>query len=252
MFSVLRSKMNELFEDFATAHELQNGYSVAQTISPVPPPNQPQRLKKIWQSTNSHSAKRDIKHFIQQHTSRRKSLDDDEISGWVDVYAAYWNATGEIVAGENGNVCNDARPLPDSGMFADISPKSSWTKVYEAWRDLTSMLIRGYNNCGFEAWTIPCLYMVGKYLRLFAIKSDEERRRSSTEPSGAATLMQDDFDPELDTQGQLTDCEQHLKRMFTLCLNDRFVFYYGKVLQRTNRNAIGPLLRSRENGVYTS
>jgi hypothetical protein len=83
------------------------------------------------------------------------------------------------------------------------------------------VLIRGYNNCGFEAWTIPTLYVVGKYLRLFAIKSDDERSRSSTDNSGTATLMQDDFDPELEKQGQLRDCEQHLKRIFTLCLNDR-------------------------------
>lgn len=64
--------------------------------------------------------------------------------------------------------------------------------------------------------------MVGKYLRLFAIKSDDERSRLSTDNSGAASLMQDDFDPELEKQGQLRDCEQHLKRIFTLCLNDRY------------------------------
>lgn len=83
------------------------------------------------------------------------------------------------------------------------------------------MLIRGYNNFGFEAWTIPSLYMVGKYLRLFAIKSDEERSRSSIDPSVGSAMLQDDFDPEQEKQGQLRDCEQHLKRIFTLCLNDR-------------------------------
>lgn len=85
------------------------------------------------------------------------------------------------------------------------------------------MLIRGYNNHGFEAWTIPTLYMVGKYLRLFAIKSDAERSKQAVViPTGTAALMQDDFDPEADKQAQLRDCEQHLKRIFTLCLNDRY------------------------------
>lgn len=93
--------------------------------------------------------------------------------------------------------------------------------MYESWRDLTSILIRGYNNHGFEAWTIPTLYMVGKYLRLFAVKSDDERSRTNVDPSGGASIMQDDFDPEAEKQGQLRDCEQHLKRIFTLCLNDR-------------------------------
>ena len=83
------------------------------------------------------------------------------------------------------------------------------------------MLIRGYNNFGFEAWTIPSLYVVGKYLRLFAIKSDMERNRNNVSVSTGASFMQDDFDPEAEKQGQLRDCEQHLKRIFTLCLNDR-------------------------------
>ncbi|KEY65081.1 hypothetical protein S7711_08151 [Stachybotrys chartarum IBT 7711] len=176
--------MNELFEDFAKAYASKNGYLVAQTLSPVPLPHQPHRLRAVWQSTNHHSVKGDIKHFIKSSTSRSK-LDNDEVNGWVEVYAAYWNALGEIVAGESG--------------------KSTWTKAYEAWRDLTSMLIRGYNNHGFEAWTIPCLYVIGKYLRLFAIKSDEERSRSAGDLSGGAALMQDDFDPELEKQAQLRD-----------------------------------------------
>ena len=88
------------------------------------------------------------------------------------------------------------------------------------------MIIRGYNNHGFEAWTIPSLYMVGKYLRLFAIKSDEERSRSSANRTSGQMLIQDDFDPETENQGQLRDCEQHLKRIFTLCLNDRCVAVY--------------------------
>jgi hypothetical protein len=83
------------------------------------------------------------------------------------------------------------------------------------------MLIRGYNSHGFEAWTIPSLYMVGKYLRLFAIKSDEERNRTANDPSVGSALLQDDFDSETDKQGQLRHCEQHLKLIFTLCLNDR-------------------------------
>ncbi|KZZ90794.1 COP9 signalosome complex subunit 12 [Moelleriella libera RCEF 2490] len=193
--------MNEIIEDFAKAHALHNGYLLAQTISPVAPNNEPHRLRRIWQSANTYSLREEIKRCIKSHNSLKASLSADEINGWVEVYSAYWNALGEILAGENG--------------------KSSWTNVYDAWKELTSMLIRGYNNAGFEAWTIPSLYMVGKYLRLFAIKSDYERNRAADDNPGSSSLMQDDFDPELEKQGQLRDCEQHLKRIFTLCLNDR-------------------------------
>ncbi|KAK5992909.1 Protein CSN12-like protein [Cladobotryum mycophilum] len=205
--------MNDLFKDFANAHYEQNGYLLAQTLSPVSPVDQPHRLRAVCQSTNSHSVKGDVKHFIKTSTSHKRSIDHDEVKGWVEVYAAYWNAVSEIVAGESG--------------------KSSWTKVYDSWKELTSILIRGYNNSGFEAWTIPCLYVVGKYLRLFAIKSDIERSRNSTDVSTGNSLIQDDFDPETDTQSQLRDCEQHLKRIFTLCLNDR-----------------APLEESRKWGIY--
>lgn len=95
--------MNELFDDFGKAHASQNGYGIAQTLSPVAPPGHSHRLRAVRQSTNSHSVKNDIKHFIKTSTSRRK-LDHDELTGWVDVYTAYWNAIGEILAGESGNV----------------------------------------------------------------------------------------------------------------------------------------------------
>lgn len=96
------------------------------------------------------------------------------------------------------------------------------------------MLIRGYMNFGFEAWTIPSLYLVGKYLRLFAIKSDEERCKAPANGSSAsALLISDDFDADAEKQSQLRDCEQHLKRIFTLCLTDR-----------------APLDESRKWGIY--
>ena len=92
--------------------------------------------------------------------------------------------------------------------------------MYDSWKELTSALHRGYTNHGFEAWTIPCLYTSGKFLRLYAIASDEERNRSSIVTSGVP--FQDDFDPETEKHQQLRDCEQQLKRLFTLCLSDRF------------------------------
>ncbi|RDA86394.1 hypothetical protein CP532_6467 [Ophiocordyceps camponoti-leonardi (nom. inval.)] len=199
--------MNDLFEAFAQAHTRQNGYWLAHTLSPVSPPDDPHRLRRVWQSTNAYAVKGDIKHFIK--TEAHRSLDPEEVKGWVEVYTSYWKALGEILAGENGN--------------------STWTNTYEAWKELLSMLIRGYNNYGFEAWTIPSLYMVGKYLRLFAIKSDEERSHISVDPSAGAAILQDDFDPEMEKQAQLRDCEQHLKRIFTLApLNEsrKWGIYY--------------------------
>lgn len=90
--------------------------------------------------------------------------------------------------------------------------------------------------------------MIGKYLRLFAIRSDTERSRNLGDNSGGASLMQDDFDPETENQGQLRDCEQHLKRIFTLCLNDRFVPYLSLFWGGSNITFQGTVRRIQEMG----
>lgn len=97
---------------------------------------------------------------------------------------------------------------------------ASWTKVYELWKDLTLQVIRGYTHYDFENWTIPCLYVAGKYLRLFAMRADEERK---TTEDTSMTVLQDDFDPEAEEHKWLEDCARHLNRIFQTCLNDRYL-----------------------------
>jgi hypothetical protein len=89
--------------------------------------------------------------------------------------------------------------------------------VYEAWKELTNMLHRGYTNCNFESWTVPCLYVVGKYLRVFAIKADEGAANNNS----ASTSFQDDFNPESEKNEKLEDAARQLNRIFNLCLSDR-------------------------------
>lgn len=81
-------------------------------------------------------------------------------------------------------------------------------------------LHRGYTNHGFEAWTIPCIYVGGRNLRVFAIKADQQRN-SSNSAENAGMTFQDDFDPESGKNQQLEDCARQLNRVFTLCLSDR-------------------------------
>lgn len=96
--------MNELCQEFAAAHVIRNGYAIAQTLSPVAPQGEPHKLESIWQSTNSHSVKGDIKHFIKHNSTHQGSLKANELNGWVEVYAAYWVAVCEIKLGETGKV----------------------------------------------------------------------------------------------------------------------------------------------------
>jgi hypothetical protein len=92
-------------------------------------------------------------------------------------------------------------------------------KVYEAWKDLTNQLIRGYTACGFEAWTVPCLYVAGKYLRVFAIKADEEMAKGIA----STASFQEESNPEAEKNEKLEDAARQLNRIFQICLSDRSV-----------------------------
>lgn len=122
-----------------------------------------------------------------------------------------------------------------------------WTKVYEAWKDLLNVLIRSYNSNGFEAWTIPCLYVAGKHLREFAIRADIERNSSNALDSSAEANFQDDFNPESEQNQKLEDCARQLNRVFNLCLSDRFVAALHARKGHPNQR-LGRRWRIRENG----
>jgi COP9 signalosome complex subunit 12 len=96
--------MDELFRDFAEAHSGRNGYLLAQTLSPVHPPDHPQRLRHVWESTSALKAHKDVKQSLCASLTHRNALSKDEVNGWVDVYVAYWKALGQITAGESGKV----------------------------------------------------------------------------------------------------------------------------------------------------
>lgn len=88
---------------------------------------------------------------------------------------------------------------------------------------MTNVLLRGYQSNGFEVWTLPCLYVVCKHLRIFAIQADEERNSSSSLDDNVPETFQDDFDPETNKRQKLEDCARVLSRVFMVCQNDRSV-----------------------------
>lgn len=93
------------------------------------------------------------------------------------------------------------------------------------------ILSRGYRNAGFGNWTIPCLYVAAKYLRVFAFKADAERSAKPADED--AMMLQDDFDPDAAANQTLEDCARQLNSLFSLCLMDR-----------------APLEESRKWGIY--
>lgn len=94
--------------------------------------------------------------------------------------------------------------------------------MYDGWKEVANQLIRGYTNCGFEAWTVPCVYVIGKYLRIFAIKADE----GASNGTGTATVFGDDFNPDAEKNEKLEDAARILNRIFSNFLSDRCVLLW--------------------------
>ncbi|KAH8899423.1 protein CSN12 [Thozetella sp. PMI_491] len=202
--------MDTIFEEFRAAHSNSNGYRLSKTLSPELSNDM---LRVIWRSLNYHDAKGVLKKGIQITGSGFDRLPSEQVQGWVDIYFAYWKSVGELLAILELSSANGKSPSGAS--------KPSWTKVYETWKELCIALQRGYTNHGFEAWTIPCLYVAGKHLRIFAIKADEERNQSNSDDVVMGDSFQDDFDLETERNQQLEDCARQLNKIFTLCANDR-------------------------------
>ncbi|KAI0474087.1 PCI domain-containing protein [Xylariaceae sp. FL0804] len=207
--------MDGLIHEFRAAYNAMKGDQLAESLLPDIPKYGP-RLQALWGAGDVRSATSDL-HFLFYNDQSRVRLSKEETSGWLEVYLSYWKAVGKILAAE--------------GLRSDA--KASWTDVYQAWKDFTLHVIRGYSNFGFENWTIPCLYVAGSYLRLYAMRADAERNRSAE--NTAMTGFQDDFDPQAEEHKQLEDSTGHLTKIFQLCLTDR-----------------APIEESRKWGVYYS
>ncbi|KAH6669511.1 hypothetical protein B0J14DRAFT_121361 [Halenospora varia] len=206
--------MEAVISEFKRAYKEGDGYGLSQSFSPIAPDSQPQRLYNFFRSSNFANVQKDVKYEILHSNAGGFKFSSEEGNGWVEVFVAYWKAVGEILNAEAAQRAN---------------PKASWTKAYEAWKELVNQLLRGYNTCGFEAWTVPCLYVAGKYIRIFAIKADE----GMTTNTNATTNFQEDLDPEAEKNEKLEDAARVLNRIFQSCLADR-----------------APLEESRKWGIY--
>lgn len=195
--------MEVIFRDFKQAQLLGSGPLLSTTITPIPLPTDPDRLNNFYRGSNSFSIQSDVRYGILHHANTDVRFSKAEGTAWVEVYVAYWKAVGEILA------------------VGDSPPRGDWTRVYEAWKEVTNAFIKGYSSAGFPSWTVPCLYVAGRYLRIFAIKADDQARSG-----GAVTFhagFQDDVVGDFGKNEKLEDAARVINRIFTLCISDRYV-----------------------------
>ena len=224
--------MDVIYRDFRVAHMNCSGPLLATTITPVAPLEDPNRLVRFYESSSSFAVATDVRSCLFAHPDTELRLAKSEDNAWVDVYVTYWKATGRILAVDDGE-------------------KGGWSQLYESWKEVTNALIRGYSNSGFEAWTIPCLYVTARYLRAFAIRADEEQSVGN----GVSFVigMHDDMVGDHGKNEKLEDAARIINRIFTLCISDRYVgllkaqFSVDSILRICAR---APLESSRKWGLY--
>ncbi|KAH8700550.1 hypothetical protein BGW36DRAFT_395617 [Talaromyces proteolyticus] len=192
--------MASVFADFKAGHTQQSGPLLAAALTPAATAQDPNRLLDFYYITNSASSEGDLRHHLLYDRRTGVKLSKQQGNAWVNVFNAFWATIAELV-----KVQQEAR--------------GSWLKVFEAWKEFTNQLIRGYSSNHFQSWTIPCLYVAGKYLRSFAIKADAAD--SSQNAASFGNGFQDDVVSNVEKNANLEDAARTINRMFTLCLSDR-------------------------------
>jgi hypothetical protein len=193
--------MASIFADFHEAQRIGAGQLLASCLAPIDTPGNQRRLDSFAQLSNYQTIQADIRYHVIQDKSIAVKLPKVEANAWVEIFVALWNTVKELLAVE------------------DSLPDSSWSKTFDLYKDVCNLLIRGYSNHGFQAWTIPCLYVTGKYLRIFAMKADAEAK--SKDSNGFGDGFSDDVIGNFGKNEKLEQAAWVINRMFTTCLSDR-------------------------------
>lgn len=85
-------------------------------------------------------------------------------------------------------------------------------------------MLRGYTSGAFAIWTLPCLYVAGKYLRMFAIRADEQAVKMGVGSSvmvSAGAGFGDDVVGGMGVNEKLEDAARQINRIFGMCISDR-------------------------------
>ncbi|KAI9749324.1 MAG: hypothetical protein M4579_006913 [Chaenotheca gracillima] len=200
--------MEDLFNDFREAQTLESGSLLSSTLIPAPTKEKPGRPRSFFDSSNHHRVRADIHSRVARPLLSGRKLPKDEVKAWVDVYVAFWTALGELNAVENAASYGSEYP-------------AGWAKVYDAWKQMSLALIRGYSGKGgFSAWTVPCLYTAGKYARIFAMRADEQAAREKGDVTYSSGF-QDDLVEDIGQNKNLEDAARLINQIFGLCVSDR-------------------------------
>lgn len=194
-------RMSILFSDFHEAQRAGAGPLLASCLAPINSESDPKRLWSFSQLSNHQTVEADIRYHVIQDRNAVK-LSKAEANQWVQIFIHLWRCIRELA-------------LIEAGRGGD------WNAAFKAYKDLCINLGRGYTNYGFQAWTIPCMYTAGKYLRIIAARADANAAadRSATN-NGFTNGLSDDITDTNEKNDKLQDAARTLQQMLSICRTD--------------------------------
>ncbi|KAF2839383.1 hypothetical protein M501DRAFT_1003989 [Patellaria atrata CBS 101060] len=195
--------MSKLFEEFRTAMNDCNGNLLSQCITPINPSYDSDRLQSFYEASDASGVETDIRYEIIYH--RDIDLPKDEKRIWLDIFVLYWKAVAVMQTSEDF-------------MHTGIAT-TNWNKVYVVWKEVANAVLQGFQKEFIHVWAIPCLYVVGKYLRVFAIKAD--RQFADLPTNGFQNALLNAFGDLIGKHDNLEDSARQINRIFSLCIGDR-------------------------------
>lgn len=109
--------MDSILNEFRDAHLSYNGYKLADTLKPAVSPQQPDRLRAFYNSTNSANVNNDIRYGILYDSSSSVKFASEDGKAWIDLYVAFWKAVGEVLKIEQSenqssvSICSNRTPF---------------------------------------------------------------------------------------------------------------------------------------------
>jgi hypothetical protein len=197
--------MEQLISQFKKAHLQEDGYALAQVLTPEAPRDDAGILYAFQRSTNTYSLQEDLRSLLIYRNSAQ--MTKAESTAWMEVFSAYWAFIGPLLAAEEAT---------NQGKLQD----ANWIKPYQCWKDVVNAMIRGFQSSTFPYWAVPCLQVGAKYLRNLATKADQAAHLQSGGLSYNSGFS-DDAVVTLGKNENLEDAARQLNRMFSTCLSDR-------------------------------
>ncbi|EXJ89821.1 hypothetical protein A1O3_02888 [Capronia epimyces CBS 606.96] len=194
--------MGSIFADFQQAQRVGNGRLLASCLAPIDTAQDPHRLISFAQLSNYQTISSDVRYYLIQ-APNAVGLSKAEANAWVDIFVALWKTVKELVGLRQGNGTGD------------------WVRAFDSYKELCNLLVRGYTNFGFQSWTVPCLYVAGKYIRIIAMKADSEVKPKDANGSAFTNGFSDDIMGDVNKHEKLEQAAWTINRMFTVCLSDR-------------------------------